>query len=307
MSAGSERTDYSDIQISIVIANYNGWDMLKRCIESIERHTASAYELIVVDDNSQDGSPELVKKHFPDVVLIENKQNLGYTKVNNLGLAKARGDFVVLINNDVEVSESCLDLLREFLERRSDVGGAAAKLMYPDQTIQGSVKSLPTFASALFGRHSVLTKLFPGNYFSKRYLIYLDQDFSQDFKVGYASTACFMVKTSVMASVGFLDEDYVMYWVDADWCFRIKQAGHEIYCVPAASAVHHEHKGGSRSTRKASRQAIIGFNRGAYLYYRKHHIRFWWSPRNLLAIVGLSVNAGGQLFLKWLVSNANAK
>ncbi|MBC8159733.1 MAG: hypothetical protein H7Z42_00820 [Roseiflexaceae bacterium] len=149
--------------------------------------------------------------------------------------------------------------------------------------------------AAFFGRHSPLTKLFPNNPISRRYLIYMGEAFDQPFAAGSVSSCAILVRREAIAAAGPMDESYFCYWCDVDWCRAIWAAGYEVHCTPTSVIIHDEHKGGTRASKKRSRAAIVDFHRGAYLYYFKWHIRNAAHPMHLAALFGLS--ARGALVL----------
>lgn len=273
--------------LSIIIVNYNGKGYLRQCLTSLydsEHHPG--FETIVVDNNSSDESCAMVRADFPQVRLIENNENAGFAKGNNIGLALARGDYILLLNSDTRVMGNALEKLILFLENHSRVAVATARLVYPDFSDQGVARSFPTPMNGLFGRRSILTRLFPNNRYSQKYLTSRTHTSDEPFEVDWVSGACLMVRKDIIEEVGFLDERFWMYWEDADLCFRIKQKGWKIYCVPDALVIHYE---GKSVSRKSSSRSIIEFNKSVYRYYRKHHIRSSFELMNFVAILGLTL------------------
>ena len=274
-------------KLSIVIVNYNGKDFLRHCLTSLYgSKDLFHFETIVVDNGSQDGSPKMVKDEFPQVRLIQNLENLGFARANNIGIGAARGEYILLLNSDTTILGDALRELVSFLAAHRDVGVVTGRLVYPDFQDQGVARSFPTPMNALFGRRSILTRIFPNNKISKRYLMSRIHRSDDPFEVDWVSGACLMVKKGVLEEVGYLDERFWMYWEDADLCYRIKQKGWKIYCVPKAVVIHHE---GKSTSKRASRRCIIEFNRNAYRYYRKHHIRSPFELKNVAALIGLLI------------------
>jgi GT2 family glycosyltransferase len=273
--------------LSIIIVNYNTRDLLHQCLFSLyERDYRFPIEVILVDNNSHDGSAAMVREKFTHVHLIENKENLGFARANNMGLKIARGDYVLLLNSDTKVIGDALEKMRAFLDNHRDAAVVSARLVYPDLTDQGAAKAFPTPINSLFGRRSLLTRLFPNNKFSNKYIISRVQKTDKPFEADWVSGACLMARRKVLEQVGFLDGAFFMYWEDADLCFRIKQKGWQVFCVPEARVIHYE---GKSAQRKSSNRLIIEFNKSAYRYYCKHHVRSPLSIMNLIAILGLSL------------------
>jgi GT2 family glycosyltransferase len=258
------------ITLSIIIATYNARELLVDCLQSIYRNPPSeSYEIIVVDDASSDGTSELILERFPEVRLIRNTINCNYAGANNLALPISRGRFVYLLNNDTIVLPQTFDRMVAFLREHPEAGAVGSRLVNEDGTTQVSVKPLPNAASALFGARSIITRLFPGNRYSRQQLLHLDRDMTTPFVAGYVSGASSMHPREVVDKVGELDTRF-FYFVDADYCKRIADAGYKCYYLPTVAIIHLNHRGGSRGDLKQRVRRVMDFHVGAYIYYRKH-------------------------------------
>jgi GT2 family glycosyltransferase len=238
------------------------------------------------------------------VVLLASDVNLGHSGGCNLGMRHAKGRHLFCLNSDTEMRAGTLDRLAAYLDAHPGVGAVAPKVLNPDSTVQGTIKRFPTPAAALFGRYSPLTRLFPRNPWSRRYLAYLDQDFSRPFRCDSASACAIMVRREAIESAGAFDERFFLYWNDVDWCRAIWKAGFEIHCVPDAVMVHDQHKGGTRSGLRRLVASTIDFHRGAYRYYRKWNVRSPWNPLHLVAGALLAVRAAAVIVAEtgtWLL------
>ena len=165
---------------------------------------------------------------------------------------------------------------------------------------QGTARSFPTAAASIFGRRSFLTRLFPNNRWSRRYLSGREHPDTAPFEVDWVSGAAMMVRRDAIDRVGELDEKFFMHWEDADWCHRMKDAGYGVFCVPASRIVHHE--GGSR--RGWPPRQLRAFHEGAFRYYAKHHAP-WWSPLRYVAAAGLAARAAA-LIARHHLTNARS-
>lgn len=281
----------TDIDLSIIIVNYNGGTLFELCLKSLREHPCSrSIEVIVVDNASVDGSDQCVAAWYPEAIMLRESVNLGLAKAFNKGLARARGRYLLSLDNDTVVLPGALDALLDFMDTQPRAGVAGSRLLNPDRTLQQTARRFPHPLNALFGRRSALTRWFPGNPFSRRYLMVDEQNLQAPYKVDWVSTAALLVRREVVAQVRGLDEDFFVYWVDADWCYRIHLAGWDVYCVPSSDVVHNENlKAGRRDRRKT--RMILDFHRGVYRYYRKHHARHWWNPMRGIAWAGLSLRA----------------
>jgi GT2 family glycosyltransferase len=274
--------------LSVVVVSYNTRALLDGCLRAVaatvRRHR---YEVIVADNGSRDGTVAMLRRHWPAVRLVETGANLGFARACNLGLRAARGRARLLLNSDTEVLPGALDDLVSFLWATPGAGVAAPRLLNSDLTDQGTARAFPTPAAVLFGRKSFLTRAFPTNPWSRRYLVGRAHRGDAPFRVDWVSGACLLIRQEVLERVGALDEGYFMYWEDCDWCRRIAQAGYGVYCVPRARVVHHE----GQSSRGRPAHLVWAFHRSVYHYFTKFHAPQPWHPARLLVAAGLAGRA----------------
>ncbi|MFO1039748.1 MAG: glycosyltransferase family 2 protein [Geminicoccaceae bacterium] len=278
-------------RLSIVIVSYNGGRLVLDCLQSIRDNPPDQpFEAIVVDNASRDRSADDIAARFPEVRLLRLPKNLGLTGGFNAGLREARGDLVLSLDSDTEVRPGAIDLILATMESDPTIGACGATLIYPDGTPQRTARRFPHPMNGLFGRRSVLTRVFPDNRFSRRYLMSEHESDTDPYDVDTLSTACMMIGRPVVEQVGGYDEGFFVYWSDTDWCRRIKLAGWRILSVPQSVVVHNENlKARHRAGRRV--RMIMDFHQGAYRYFRKHHVRSALSPLNLIAIAGLGGRA----------------
>lgn len=285
--------------LTILIVSYNTRDLLATCLRSLPRAlTQHTYEVVVADNASVDGSVTTLRREFPDVQVVEMGSNTGFARATNRAMAQGNGRHFLLLNSDTEALPGSLDVLIDFLDATRVAGVAAPQLLNSDLTDQGTARSFPTPAAALFGRKALLTRLFPGNPWAQRYMVGRQHVGEEPFSVDWVSGACFMVPRSVVDEVGALDEGFFMHWEDADWCHRIADAGYQVYCVPRARVVHHEGQservfGGAGPRRRPGRppRLVWVFHRSAYRYFVKHHAPQPWHPLRAVAGVALAARA----------------
>jgi N-acetylglucosaminyl-diphospho-decaprenol L-rhamnosyltransferase len=290
---------YPDIVLTIIISCYNTRDLVADCLRSIYQNAPSeAYEIILVDDASTDGTSEMVHETFPYVRLLRNDVNRHYTYSNNRGLDQARGTYVLLLNNDTIVLPRALDAMIDFLRGHPKAGAVGCKLLNEDGTTQSSVKAPLGPATAIFGARSFVTKLFPNNRFSRRHVLHIGRDMGVPFVAGFVSGAASMMPLNVMREVGHLDESF-FYHVDADYCKRIGEAGYKCFYLPTAAIIHLNHKGGTMTSPLARLRSLMMLEVYSYRYYRKHFLRSSWNPMAAVVAVGLSLHflalASGQV------------
>ncbi|MFQ6618173.1 MAG: glycosyltransferase, partial [Fidelibacterota bacterium] len=254
------------IDLSIIIVSYNVKEFLEQSLISIKRASANIKsEIIVVDNNSIDGSVELLENKFSEVILIKNAENLGFASANNQGMRISRGKFILLINPDTIVQEDTFKELIEFFRSTPDAGAVGCKILNSDGTLQLACRrSFPTPLVAL-PRILGLSRLFPKNSFFGRYnLTYLDPD--EISEVDALSGSFIMVRREIIDEVGYLDEEFFMYGEDLDWCYRIKERGWKIYYVPFTKIIHYK----GESSKILGFDNIRYFHKAMHLFVRKH-------------------------------------
>jgi N-acetylglucosaminyl-diphospho-decaprenol L-rhamnosyltransferase len=254
--------------LSIVIVSWNTRDLLERCLSSLQAARGDLeLEIIVVDNASQDGTPELVRQRFPQVILLEPGQNVGFAAGNNLGLARARGQWLMLLNPDTEVRGGVLQALVAFLQKHPMIGVAGPPLWYATGEHQSSRRRFPN----LFTLFLESTPLQPW----VRPLLWRyymdDQPLERAHPVDWLVGAAILMRRAVYESVGGLDEQFFMYFEETDWQRRIKGAGWPIWYVPQGSIIHHE----SASAGQAIAQRHIRFNASKVAYTARWHGLAW--------------------------------
>lgn len=284
------------IDLTTIIVSWNVRDLLRRCLYSISNGQP---EIIVIDNASTDGSPDMVRDEFPHAHLITNEQNRGFAAANNQGLARSRGRYLLLLNPDTEVVGDALATMVRYLEDHARVGALGPQLCYPDGSLQPSRRRFPTMATALV-ESTVVQQWWADNRILRRYYMQdTDDDVVQpvDWLVG----ACLLVRREAYEQVGGLDEGFFMYSEELDWCKRIKDAGWEVVYLPTATVIHHEGK----SSEQVVPARHIRFQSSKVRYFGKHHGAFqaealrWF----LLATYVYQVAREG---LKWLVGHKRA-
>ncbi|MFQ5435904.1 MAG: glycosyltransferase family 2 protein [Anaerolineae bacterium] len=279
----------SRADLSIVIVSWNVRELLRNCLQSVMAGRGeSDVEVIVVDGGSADGSPQMVADEFPWVQLIARPDNVGFPKGNNLGIAKANGRYILLLNPDTEIIADALPVMVAFLQSNPDVGGLGPMLLNPDGSVQSSRRRFPTLATGLL-ESTWLAGLAPG-VLRRYYAQNLPDEETAD--VDWVMGACLLVRQEAAAQIGGMDEAYFMYSEELDWCRRIKDAGWRIVYHPAAKVVHHVGK----SSEQAVTARHINFNRAKLRYFRKYHGRL---AATLIRIVLLG-NFAGQLLWEGL-------
>jgi len=245
-------------------------------------------EVIVLDNNSEDGSPDMVEREFPWVRLMRMSANLGFTKGQNEMLRNRRGRHALLLNSDTIVYEGALGKLMTHLEAHPEIGILGPKLENPDGSLQFSCRRFPNPVAAMF-RNTPLGRLFPNNRYTREYLMQ-DFDHSETREVDWLSGAAMLVRDELMEKIGYLDEQFFMYDEDVDLCFRTWKAGYKVVYMPNAIIMHRV----GRSTDKAPNRMIGRFHRSTFQFYRKNMLPEVAVPLRPFALVA----AAGALTLR---------
>ena len=254
------------MDISIIIVNYNVEFYLEQCLLSVFKALKSIEgEVIVVDNNSVDGSIEMLKNKFPQVTLIENKENVGFSTANNQGIKISKGKYVLLLNPDTVVEENTFKLTLDFMNENDEAGGLGVKMIDGTGTfLPESKRGLPT-PKVAFYKIFGLAKLFSK---SKKYgayhLSFLDKE--EIHKVDVLSGAFMLMRKKTLDKVGLLDETFFMYGEDIDLSYRIQLGGYENYYFPKTQIIHYK----GESTKKGSLNYVFVFYNAMIIFAKKH-------------------------------------
>jgi GT2 family glycosyltransferase len=251
--------------LSIIIVTWNSEEFIKSCLGSVfNSKVSSDFEVMVIDNASQNGTVKAIKEFFAQVKLISNQKNSGYARGNNQGIEIARGEYILLLNPDVELKENCLQLMLDFMESRKEIDGLGPQLLNPDGTIQPSCREFPDF-SILLWEISGLSYLFPeSRIFGRWRMGYFD--FQSSREVDQPMGSCLLLRRKILEKVGALDENFPIFFNDVDLCYRIKKNGGILYFHPEAKAFHY--KGGS--TEKVKPKMILSAHLSFYRFLYKY-------------------------------------
>ncbi len=274
-----------DMDLSVIIVNWNTEELLRNCLRSVYGTIEGlAFEIIVVDNASGDGSVAMLKVEFPQVRRIENYDNRGFAAANNQAFRAMTGRYALLLNSDTVLTEGAVRELFAFMEEHPEAVMACGQLLNADGSKQNSIARFPTIPSLLLNM-PLLETLFPDRYPSKR------RDYSHPIEVDSCIGACLIVRKSAIDGVGGFDERYFFFFEETDWARTMRQAGGKIYHVPTARIYHLQGKSVGTSVRSR-----MHFYRSRYLYFMK-----WESPaRSLLAAVLVVM----RLVVNWVLTGA---
>lgn len=253
--------------LSIIIVSWNVQALLRGCLQSVVAEQGSLrLQVIVVDSASTDGSAEMVAAEFPWVELLACTENVGFPRGNNLGIAKAYGRYILLLNPDTILHDDALTEMVHFLQQNPAVGVVGPQLLNEDGTVQSSRRRFPSLTTAFF-ESTWLQPLAPQRVLDRYYVLDVADD--ETAVVDWVMGACLMTRQEIVAAVGGMDEAYFMYSEELDWCRRIQAAQWQVVYFPQARVTHFQGK--------SSEQVVVNrhiyFNQAKLRYFRKYHGR----------------------------------
>lgn len=252
------------MKLSIIILNYKTRGLLRQCLKGLLQHLPNVeHEILVVDNASHDGTADMIVREFPGVICIETERNLGFGGGMNVGIQKAHGEYILLLNTDIAILDDALSSLIAYLDGHPTVGLIGPRLVNPDGSTQLSCYRFPNFFTALW-RRTPFGKL-PSIQHQLRSYMMADFDHKSDRPVGWILGACMMVRRKTLDAIGLFDERFFLYVEDTDLCRRCWEAGHEVHYVSSAEIVHYHERLSAGSP---------GF-RAIFAYATRVHISSW--------------------------------
>jgi len=251
--------------VSIIIVSWNVRDLLATCLHTIQDNAGLLnLEIIVVDSASTDGTPAMIREQFPKIQLLAQTENVGFTRGNNIGLKAAAGRYLMMLNPDTEIVGDALPAMAGYLESHPEISIVGPHTLNSDGTTQSSKRRFPTLLTGIF-ESTRLQKLAPRGL--------LDRFYTNDIpdtavaEVDWVQGSAIFFRREVYDKIGGLDEGYVMYSEEMDWCKRAHDVGFRLAYLGNASITHH----GGKSTEQASARTHIYFQQSKIRYFRKHH------------------------------------
>jgi GT2 family glycosyltransferase len=269
--------------IDIVIVNYNSTDYILKCLQSVYADLDGFPATVWIEDNNSADGVNRISDQFPDVVLSRNKINLGFGAAVNRALEKGIAPYVVLLNPDARILEGFFSKILSFMEQNPQIAIAGPRILDEDGAIQGSARAFPTPLTALFGRSSLFTRLFPNNPISGSNILTNRSDGIHPLEVDWVSGACMVIRRKAINRVGCFDERFFMYWEDADWCKRMWDGGWKVVYYPLAGIVHHVGVSSSQLLLKSR----FAFHKSVYLLFEKYSPQTPWLIK-IMVMAGLA-------------------
>jgi len=243
--------------LSILLVNYNDKENLSRCLASLKGPiNGVSREIIVVDNDSNDGSQEFIQVNHPDVKLIQSSENVGFARANNRGLRKCTGEFILLLNTDTVVMPDAIDILMKTIQSDTSLGAVGPALLLKDNTYQVSFGRKVSFFPELLQKIIL-------NPFYKAWL-----KISRKARlVGWLSAACLLLRTHVLREAGFFDDNFFLYFEDIDLCYSIRKSGYRLLFLPRARVFHV----GGATTAGEKGLSRFHYRKSQLYFYRKHN------------------------------------
>lgn len=240
------------LDLTIIVPNYNTREFLHQCLKSVYENTSGInFEIICIDDNSTDGSAEMVEKLFPQVILIRNQTGQFYAKNNNRGFRESKARYACLLNSDTKIIGNAFYQLVEFMDSHPDAAACGPTLLNPDMTIQSCIRRFAGLGTMILQGLN-MHRLFPNGRIARNYYS-SDFDYEKEQVVDSIGTTAFVVRRSTWEGTGMLDERFPHFQVDLAYNLMLKRAGLKIVYTPCAKVIHY----GSQSVNQMPRKRII--------------------------------------------------
>lgn len=285
--------------VSICIVTYHAKDVLRDCLQSLYENTQVPFDVIVVDNGSADGVIDLLRQEYPQVHCVQNDYNAGYTRPMNQALKLGRGRYKMQLNPDTLILPGSVESLVDFMETHPEVGISGPKVLNRDYTLQKPCRRGDPRPWAVFTYFSGLSTLFPRSRLFGQYLVsYMDEDTTHP--VAGVAGSCMLIRRKVIEQIGYLDERFFAYQEDADYCYRARQAGWQVYYAPQSHIIHYGGMGGSRVEPYRS---IYAWHRSYFLYYRKHLAKDYFFLFNWVYYLAMALKFLSALLINFLRSD----
>lgn len=275
-------------KLSVIIVNYNVKHFIELCIDSVIKASKNIdIEIIVVDNNSQDGSCELIRNKYPKVTLVENKENKGFSKANNQAVTLSNSEYLLFLNPDTVMPEDFLHKALQYLDTHPQVGALGPKLIDgKGKYAPDSKKSFPTLSVAIFKTTGINNVFKKSPYFNKYYAVHIDKDEIAEVEV--LSGCCMFLRKELFNTIGdAFDEDYFMYCEDVDLSFRVRKNGYKNIYFPDIQLIHYK----GESTKKATLSYIKVFNEALSIFVSKHYSQANATIFKLFINIGIVIRA----------------
>ena len=286
------------MDVSVCIVNLNAKQHLASCLNLLPESLGSySYEVIIVDNHSQDGSQEFIQQEYPGFHLLINHRNEGYTQAINSAIRVSRGDYLAVLNPDSKPGPNSISTLIKFLKTNDNIGIVGPKVIASDGSFQRSCRRGVARPAAVFSYFLGLAKRYPNDQrFTGYHLNHLDEN--EINEVSGVSGSCMVIRRKILKDIGYFDEQFFAYQEDSDYCLRAKERGWKVYYNPHSIV---KHMGGMGGANSVPMKAIFEWHRSYYKYYFKHFADDYSLIFNIfysIAMVGKLIFAEGKYLIK---------
>ncbi|WP_066297130.1 glycosyltransferase family 2 protein [Bacillus sp. FJAT-29937] len=273
------------MDVSIIIVNYNTKKLTTECIQSIyHSNTSCQFEIILIDNNSTDGTVEAIRGTFPNIEVVANKDNVGFSKANNQAINLSKGRYILLLNSDTIVKNGTIDTMVQFMDKHEDIGASGCKVVLPDGSLDKAChRGFPTPAASFYYMSGLARRYPTIPRFNGYHLGHLNMN--KTHEIDCLVGAFMLVRREAIVQVGLLDENFFMYGEDIDWCYRIKEVGWKIFYYPHVEIIHYK----GASSRKKPFKIVYEFHRAMYLFHRKHYSKKYSFLVNTAVYAGIGL------------------
>lgn len=243
------------LRVAFIVVSYNTRELLAACLASVYRHTrALSFEVIVVDNASSDGSPAMVREQYPDALLVESGENLGFGRANNLGFVRSRADYIMLLNSDAVLLEDTAAALVRFLDKHPRAGVVGPDVVLMDGSRQPKTRGMLPTARTVLNQSLLLCRAFPRSRFFAG--LYVENEWARQTRIGWVSGVCMVIRRETYMESGGFDPQIFMYAEDVDLCRRCAALGWEIWRIND-HAIKHLCGGSTKSDEQLLRNFVL--------------------------------------------------
>lgn len=249
------------VDVTVAVVNWNTLEELRDCLASaLEHYQDFRYEIVVVDNASHDGSPDMVREEFPQVRLIANTDNVGFARANNQIIDDSSGRYLLLLNSDTITVDNSVKTMVDYMDAHPEVGIVGGMLRNRDGSFQASHARFPSLRTEF-----LLATGLGRRFYLKSFPSYGEE--ASACKADWVGGAFLMARRAAVDQVGGLDEDFFMYSEETEWCYRMRKSGWEVHHLPAAKVIHLLGVSSAKSSEPLARRLV----EGRLKFYSKHH------------------------------------
>lgn len=270
-----------NVDVSVIIVNWNTRDSLQECLTSVYRETDGlTFETIVVDNASCDSSSHMVKANFPQVVLVENQENRGFAAANNQGIQIAKGRYILLLNSDTVVLDNAIAKTVRYADQDPDVAVVGCQVWETPDRIQMTCFRYPSLTNLILSVSGLAKMLKHNKFYGREWMLWWGRDTER--QVDVVSGMFMLVRREAIEKVGVMDEVFFIYCEEADWCYRFSKAGWKMLFWPGAKIIHVD--GGSHSSNQRKLEMFVQEQKSVLLFFKKNVGRTGYLLAHLIMI-----------------------